>query len=99
MMSNGGNVKAAHPMAALGVSLLGDGPHRVFMTLAARSFSRDVFWCEVSLSELSRLIDRSTDVVNFSIKKLVGSGHISIVDQGGPGRARRYKLNLMRLEA
>ena len=94
MMSNGGNVKAAHPMATLGVSELGDAAHRVWMTLAARSFARDLFWCEISFSELSRLIDRSTDVVNFSIKKLVGSGHIEIVDRGGSGRARRYRLRL-----
>ena len=56
MMSNGGNVKAAHPMAALGVSELGDAAHRVWLTLAARSFSRDVFWCECSLTELGRLL-------------------------------------------
>ena len=99
MMSNGGNSKAAHPMAALGVSQLGDAAHRVWLTLAARSFARDLFWCEVSMGELGRLIDRSTDVVDMAIKKLVESGHIEILDQGGPGRARRYKLNLMRLEA
>ena len=78
----------------IGVAPLGDGPHRIWMTLVALSFSRDVFFCQVSLTELSRLCDRSTDVVDAAIKKLVESGFIEIVDQGGPGQARRYRVNL-----
>ena len=95
---NGRPDRVVDSVDVVGVACLGEAPHRVWMALLSLSFSADRYSCEVSLGELSRLIQCSSDVAGTAVSKLVSAGFLTILDPGGQGRARRYRLNLVRLE-
>ena len=96
---NGRPGRVVDSVDVVGVACLGEGPHRTWMALLSICFSADRFTCEVSFTHLSRLIQLSPDVARTSVRKLITAGFLTILDPGGQGRARRYRLNLVRLEA
>lgn len=99
MTANGRPDRVVDSVDVVGVAKLGQAPHRTWMALLSLSFSADRYSCEASFTQIGRLIQASPDVARTSIEKLLESGHVKILDRGGQGRARRYRLNLVRLEA